>query len=437
MNRDWQDFKSLHGNIAGAREAFENACETLFRKVHPDQHVSQVSVKQGDGGIDIFIGEFGNEPITVIQCKFFLDSFEASQHSQIRGSFDTAVNSDDYELKEWILCIPRVITIDENSWWFKWKKKKLNEHVKGNAFIQLKNGNELIDLLKEHGLYNQVFEVTTALQVAEIHDVIVQKKVDVPNNAKPKTVLFNNYLEKNEPFYLERDNDAEFNESLKIKNIWVFGKSGVGKTALINRNLIQSKIEYCFCDLSPISITKAEDVLEEILSEIEEKFSIERKSSETNILKQIVQILCKCDSTETVIVIDELAVNDDMVLKAIADSLIQLVTHFNNNSNNDELKFVVSTISDPKQVIQNRPKASDYFHYVCCDSWGKYSSQLFDIICHALNLELEASKDLIIESSMNSPRVLKAIINKIIVYNDSRKDSVDRAIRVTLEEVVG
>ncbi len=149
MHRDWIGFKALYGNIAGAREAFEDSCETLYRKKYTEEHVSQVRVKQGDGGIDIFIGELGIEPITVIQCKFFLETFGDSQKSQIRDSFDTAINSNKYELKEWILCIPRVIDIDENSWWFKWKHKKLKEHSKDNSFIKLTNGNALIDLFKE------------------------------------------------------------------------------------------------------------------------------------------------------------------------------------------------------------------------------------------------------------------------------------------------
>lgn len=109
MNRDWRDFKSLFGNLAGAREEFENACETLFNKIYSKDHVSQVAVKQGDGGIDIFIGELGVEPITVIQCKFFLDTFDEAQKSQIRDSFNSAIDSNKFELKEWILCIPRVI----------------------------------------------------------------------------------------------------------------------------------------------------------------------------------------------------------------------------------------------------------------------------------------------------------------------------------------
>jgi DNA replication protein DnaC len=437
MNRDWTDFKSLHGNIAGAREAFEDACETLYKKKYEDQHVSQVKVKQGDGGIDIFIGELGVEPITVIQCKFFLESFEASQHSQIRESFNTAISSKKYELKEWILCIPRVIDIDENTWWFKWKHKKLKEYTKDKNFIKLTNGSELIDLLKELNLYNQIFKIEDSIKIDEIHRQLVPVKIDLPKNIKPNTVLFNNYSKKNEPFYLNRDSDSEFNNSLEISNIWLFGKSGVGKTALINRNLIQNKIEYCFCDLSPITITKVEDVLNEILLTIEDKFDLERDNSDTNILKQISQVLCKASSSRTIIVIDELSVSDNSTLKNIADSFIQLVTYYSNRTENNELKFVVSTISDPKDIIQNKSKASGYFQYICCDSWDNYSSHLFDILAKALNLKLEDSKSTIIEESKNSPRTLKNIFQKIVIFNDSSEKSVSKAIKLTQSEIVG
>ena len=436
MNRNWTDFKSLHGNIAGAREAFEDACETLYRKKHKNLHVSQVQEKQGDGGIDIFIGELGVEPITVIQCKFFLETFGTSQQSQIRESFNTAISSDKYELKEWILCIPRVIDIDENTWWFKWKHKKLKEHSKAIGFIKLTNGNELIDLFKELGLYNQIFKIDDSIKIDEIHKQLVPETINLPKDIKPKTVLFNNYSEKNEPFYLNRDSDSEFNKSLEISNIWLFGKSGVGKTALINRNLIQNKIEYCFCDLSPVTITKSEDVLNEILLTIEDKFDLERNKTEPNILKQISQILCSGSSNKTIIVIDELSVSDNSILKNIADSFIKLVTHYSNQTEKDELKFVVSTISDPKDIIQNKTKASGYFQYICCDSWDNYSSQLFDILAKALNLHLEESKSTIIEQSRNSPRTLKNIFQKIVIFNDSSKKSIAKAIKLTQEEIV-
>lgn len=70
MERDWRDFKALHGHIEGGRAAFEPACEALLRKMFPNQPVQVVRANPGDEGIDILVGEIGIEPIHVFQCKF-------------------------------------------------------------------------------------------------------------------------------------------------------------------------------------------------------------------------------------------------------------------------------------------------------------------------------------------------------------------------------
>lgn len=436
MNRNWVDFKGLHSNLAGAREAFEDACETLFRKINPDKAVSQVKVKLGDGGIDVFIGELGVEPITVIQCKFFLEAFDESQKSQIRDSFDTAANSSKYELKEWKLCIPRIIDIDEHSWWFKWKQKKIAQHSKDSDFIKLVNGNELIDLLKENDLYNQVFQITDSLKIAEIYDAVVPKKITIPEETSPKIVLFNNYSQKCDPFYYERRVDKEFINSLKINNIWIFGNSGIGKTALVNRNLTKSEIEYCFCDLSPINIVHSDQVIEEILCKIEEKFNLERNSIIDNNIKQLTQLLCQAGKKEIIIVIDELSVKENNVLKNIASELMKLVIHYSNSKDEDTLKFVVSTISDPKDIIENSSKASDHFQYLNCNDWKDDIGHLFDVLSTSLSIDLEKHKLDILASCEDSPRILKSIFRKIIVLDDINSDSIKNAIKATTSEIV-
>lgn len=437
MNRDWVDFKGLHSNLAGAREAFENACETLYRKVHSDKSVSQVKVKVGDGGIDIFIGELGVEPITVIQCKFFLESFEDSQKSQIRDSFDTAVTSTRYELKEWKLCIPRVIDIDEHSWWFKWKQKKIEEHVKDSTFIKLINGNELIDLLKEYDLYNQIFKIEDSLKINAIFNAVVPKKLEVPLGTNPKIILFNNYAKQCDPFYYERGIDKDFVNSLKINNIWVFGSSGIGKTALVNRNLIKNDIEYCFCDLSPINIVDSQQVIEEILCKVEEKFDLERNSAINNKIKQLTQLLCQTGKKEIIIVIDELSVKQNEILKNIATELMNLVVHYcNSSSHEDSLKFVVSTISNPKDLIENSSKASEHFQYINCDDWEKDIEKLFDILSTSLGINLDSHKRKILDSCENSPRILKSIFRKIVVLDNLNSDTIINAIKTTTSELV-
>lgn len=436
MNRSWTDFKSLHSNIAGAREAFEDTCETLFREINLGKHVSQMKVKAGDGGIDIFIGEFGIEPITVIQCKFFLESFEESQKSQIRDSFDTAIKSDKYELKEWILCIPRIIDIDENSWWFKWKHKKLTEYSKDTNFIKLTNGNELIDLLKINNLYNRIFKIDEATKINEIHSILFPKKTEIPQEINPKVVLFNNYSKESELFYFERAVDKEFIGSLKISNLWVFGDSGFGKTALVNRNLTKSEIDYCFCDLSPVNITNAEQVIEEILCKAEETFEMERNSLIPNKIKQLTQLLCKTGKRKIIIVIDELSVTEDTILKDIARSLMNLVIHYSNSTNEEGLKFVVSTISNPKDIIENKSKASEYFQYINCNDWSRDIENLFEILTISLNISIPEHKSRILKSCEDSPRILKSIFRKILSLEKLDTATIEKAIQTTTSELV-
>ena len=130
------------------------------------------------------------------------------------------------------------------------------------------------------------------------------------------------------------------------------------------------------------------------------------------------------------------SVSNEEILKNIATSFIQLVTHYSNKSEEDELKFVVSTIADPKKIIQNKSKASDYFQFICCNSWDGYACQLFDVLSQALNINLTEDKQLIIEKANNSPRTLKNIFKKIIISNNTNKASIDKAIRLTLEEIV-
>ncbi len=197
MQRNWRDFKALHSNISGAREAFENACEVLFKKMYPNRYVSQMEVSRGDGGIDIFIGEYSKEPIIVVQCKFFLENFGHSQKQQIKDSSNKAFNNKDYELNKWILCLPRVFTQQDNEWWFEWKQNQ-------NIDIELLNGNELINLMQEYDIYNQIFQMEDSLLLKEIHNVLIPKKKKITHLSDESVFLKNIfcYLERKQPIML-------------------------------------------------------------------------------------------------------------------------------------------------------------------------------------------------------------------------------------------
>ena len=122
-NRDWSYLKDRYG-IETARTKFQKICETLFRKMNNGENVQSIKCYPGDEGIDIYIGEIGLEPIIVIQCKYFHENINESQKNQIRKSFKKAVESKEFEMREWILCLPTELGLKENKWWCDWKSKQ-------------------------------------------------------------------------------------------------------------------------------------------------------------------------------------------------------------------------------------------------------------------------------------------------------------------------
>ena len=194
MERDWTDFKALHSNIAGAREAFADACETVFRKEYSDKNVQQVAVKRGDGGIDIFVGHYGQEPIDVYQCKYFLEEIEQAQKNQIHSSFKTAINSTEYSMKSWTLCVPRNFNQDELKWWADWKTKREKEFNLKTDFIKLRNGNSLIDLMKSNDVYTTIFKIVDSQKIDEILQILKKNpEEDCNYTIKSKSELSNVY----------------------------------------------------------------------------------------------------------------------------------------------------------------------------------------------------------------------------------------------------
>ncbi|MBN2532121.1 MAG: hypothetical protein JXB88_04485 [Spirochaetales bacterium] len=180
MDRDWNDFKSIYSK-AGARDKFEEVCVSIIQKKYPGENVQPVKANPGDMGIDFFRGEIGDQAIIVYQCKFFLEQIGESQKKQIRQSFLKAVNSKLYTVAEWVLCLPKIFDFNENMWWSDWKKKNEDRY---KTKITLLHGDDIINLLKQYGLYNIFFKIDDSVRIEKIYNKIVgeKKKEFMPDN---------------------------------------------------------------------------------------------------------------------------------------------------------------------------------------------------------------------------------------------------------------
>lgn len=196
MERGFEYLVDQHG-IDGARGIFENVCVSLFQDIYGESCKS-VQPSQGDGGIDVLIGDLPT-PEKVYQCKFFLGRLGDSQKSQIRQSFKTV--SEKYNITEWFLCLPIILTEKELLWWSKWKnEKQLDTNIK----IELCDGSYLINKLKKTGIYTDVFDDDIRINLEKILEELTneQKKV------------FDRIIYGIEDF---PDIDEEYNDSIFVK----------------------------------------------------------------------------------------------------------------------------------------------------------------------------------------------------------------------------
>ncbi|MDF9825480.1 hypothetical protein M2475_001945 [Breznakia sp. PF5-3] len=172
MQRGFNYLIDMHGE-AGARDIFEKICIQVFQQLYGED-AKAVRISQGDGGIDILVGDLPT-PQKIYQCKFFPIKIGSSQKMQIKESFETAIRN--YSPKEWILCLPLVLSKEELLWWSQWKSENEND----NLCISFCDGSYLINLLKKFGFYSEIFDddIRETLQI--ILDYMSDYKKDVIN----------------------------------------------------------------------------------------------------------------------------------------------------------------------------------------------------------------------------------------------------------------
>ena len=214
---DWDTFKKYHGGIEGARFCFEALMEELLRKENPSRNVQGVRLAQGDGGIDVFVGNIGQEKIDVYQCKYFDAGLRSSQWKQITDSYNRAIKNQNYQMNKWILCLPAELSLDEHIKWEEWKK----EHKVDSLEIGLVCGNEIIDRLSNQGLCDKYFQSTFPKYISKR-----------PHGAK-------NCMFRNDEVNILKGELESGN------NILIYGEGGYGKTSLAMLLFELVKDDYC------------------------------------------------------------------------------------------------------------------------------------------------------------------------------------------------
>ncbi|MCS6133850.1 ATP-binding protein [Shewanella baltica] len=243
----------------------------------------------------------------------------------------------------------------------------------------------------------------------------LDKSINVTSKAELKYICFTNYTLKSKYFYHLRPCDKEFNFHMNnYLNIWVHGLSGSGKTALLMYNLIQSDVEYIYCDLQPITISSENDIWQGVIDDILFRHNISFNSDKIEI-KSLCQFLLKCKFENNVaIVIDEMSCNDESVINDFCNTVTNLVGYYNKLSGDKNIIFIISSIFSPYQQKFNKLKFFELFETVCSNEWSGELTKLFDIQNLALGNKIcNKSKSFIINNCNNSPRLLTQTVASI------------------------
>lgn len=133
-------FEQLELFVSEPRQAFEDLVGMLLADAGRIDR--RLRIFCGDGGIDGYQGEFTKgRGLTVYQSKYFTKPWGDSQKQQIRDSFRRAAESTEFNLEQWLLCIPVRLTLKDVRWFDEWRSKQ-------SVPIELVEGDELTQLLQ-------------------------------------------------------------------------------------------------------------------------------------------------------------------------------------------------------------------------------------------------------------------------------------------------
>ena len=373
---DWDTFKRYHGGVEGARACFEKLMEELLRKENPSRNIKGVRLAQGDGGIDVFVGNIGQEKIDVYQCKYFDSGLRSSQWKQITDSYNRAIKNQNYQMNKWILCLPAELSLDEHIKWEEWKK----EHKVDSIAIGLVCGNEIIDRLSNQGLCDKYFQSTFPKYISKR-----------PHGAK--NCMF-------------RDNEVNLlKEELEAgNNILIYGEGGYGKTSLAI--LLFELIKDDYCHMAWVSYEKS--FIDSLLNSLTIYEGIEREKR--------IELICdflRQQDKNTIIFLDNLdeQIQDDEYMHELEGGVGLVIT--------SRLPFIENFMGyhiESKSIEECRKIFELYYHAPCNIEEDVFNNFIEYIEQNILFIELVAKTARYAEKPLND--YIKEIVTTGLSISD-------------------
>lgn len=247
-------------------------------------------------------------------------------------------------------------------------------------------------------------------------------------------VCFLNYTEASRRYYYVRNRDKHFQKSVSgVRNTWLYGDSGTGKTAMVLRNLQELDIDHIYCDLQPVTIKSSDSIFRAVIEEVASKQEIYDTPDNLDI-KSMSQFLIDCHfRSKLVIIIDEMSCSSDSIIEDFCQNVLTLVSYYQKQSGQKNITFVISSIFNPKEQKCDIKKSVRSFTFICSTGWAEHIEGLFDLQNLALGSRIcDRGREIVLSRCNENPRILSNIVED--VYNS--EEFTPKSISETTKRVV-
>lgn len=244
------------------------------------------------------------------------------------------------------------------------------------------------------------------------------------------SVLFESCNNENRKYYIHREIDKKIKKILRIKNLWLYAESGIGKTNIAQYYGYNNSREFFHSSYFIDSYSNHEDyfqfIYESILDRIGEDLII---SESLSVHMKLTKVLCHLSNTYKSVTLhfDELSEVASSNTELFFTSLIDMLTSKTDECNLDNINIIITTLFNPEESIMSIKKASTYekikskFEFLELSKWTSFELKgLYNMISHELDIKIENINNKLSELDGN-PRKLKELIREEIIAGEDNE----------------
>lgn len=233
-------------------------------------------------------------------------------------------------------------------------------------------------------------------------------------------VFFVHYDVECEPYYIVRQLDSVIFPYLKKKSCWVHGKSGIGKSELLTRNLLYNNLNVVYVDLSLCDKSDSDIAFTKIYDSICDSLG---HDSEQNLpYEELIKAMAKLLNDKfshgyIYLLIDEIPYSDKQVFSSFVDKVCAMIKFIGRNFRTVNVYFMLSSIVSPLEILGDINVINKYSQHIKFIEIGDWSfdecHELIDRLANSSGLKIrEEMIEKLITHAEFSPRTIKKVLQE-------------------------